>query len=70
LIRPRKKSGWNGSLTLSLDRGEKKIHQSGRIPLRTKNALLLNAVHALGVDSLAIDSFSIPIPQRKAQRSS
>jgi hypothetical protein len=27
----RKKSGWNGSLTLSLDRGDKKRHQTNRI---------------------------------------
>jgi hypothetical protein len=31
LVKAQKKSGWNGSLTLSLDRGEKKNHQTNRI---------------------------------------
>jgi hypothetical protein len=33
--------------------------------LRTKNVTLLVDAHILGIDSLAIDSFPIPIPRKK-----
>ena len=33
--------------------------------LRVKDVPLLKAAHALGIDSLAIDSFSLPIPRKE-----
>src|SRR6516225_4032871 len=40
LVKSTKKSGWNGSLTLSLDRGEKKKHQTNRIQTQRSWATL------------------------------
>jgi len=40
LIKPEKKSGWHGSLTLSLDRGEKKTDQTNRIQVHHSSTAL------------------------------
>jgi hypothetical protein len=39
-VRAQKKSGWNGSLTLSLDRGDKKKQQTNRIQTQRSSAAL------------------------------
>src|SRR5260370_36734393 len=48
-VKSRKKSGWNGSLTLSLDGGEKKEFQTNRIQAQCTRAALQSHSAASGL---------------------
>ena len=53
LVNARKKSGWNGSLTLPLSRGEKKKHQTNRIQTQRSPTALQSDSAAFGSETFA-----------------
>src|SRR6516225_5715460 len=55
LVKSTKKNGWNGSLTLSLDRGEKKKHQTNRIQAQRSWATLQSHSGASSSETCARD---------------
>ena len=55
LAKAEKKSGWHGSLTLSLDRGEKKKHQTNRIETQLTRATLQSDSAAFSLETCARD---------------
>src|SRR6516165_1648849 len=54
-IRDGKKSGWHGSLTLSLDKGDEKKHQTNRIQTHCSPAALQSDSAAPGAETCAGD---------------
>ena len=55
LRKGRKKSGWHGSLTLSLDKGDQKKHQTNRVQTHCSPAALQSDSAASGSETCARD---------------
>src|SRR5882724_9883898 len=70
-LKTRKKSGWHGSLTLSLDKGDKKKHQTNRIQAHCSATALQTHSATSGSETCARDrrGFHGTILQRVESRS-